>query len=391
MNCIADGTLRRKLDGELDLRDSSAINEHLAICTECRRRAAFIATQSERVQSILSSLALRPDDAPTDTPFAFARFKARHNGGAPRPRIFDRLFTRRRVPAWGALAAIILLVLSFSFIAPQTLADKLLGLFRVSKITVVSVDSNRIRQGNGGLLGRQIGQLLSDDISYISEPGEPQKVASAAQASELAGLTVRLPEARTDAAKLTVEGENAFEMTVNRSRLQSILDESGRSDLQLPASLDGAKITVDIPKAVVAVYGNCPQIGPHMSARKPGDWGDCIALAQVRTPSVVAPADLDIAHVAELGLQLTGMSADEARAFSQNVDWTSTLVIPIPREAASYQKVNVDGVSGTLILQKAVEDRPEGYTLLWLKHGVIYSLTGFGDAAQAVLLADSLK
>lgn len=391
MNCMTDGTLRSQLDGELDQRDSAAVHEHLAACADCRSRAAAIRAQSESVQTVLAGLSPRPDEVATDASFAFARFKARHDAGAaPRPGLFNRLFARRRVPVWGALAAIVILGVSFSF-APQALADKLLGLFRVSKITVVSVDSNRVRNGEGGLLGRQIGQLLSDDIAYISEPGKPQPATSAAQASELAGLTVRLPGARSDAAKLTVEGENAFEMTVNRSRLQSILDEAGRTDLQLPASLDGAKITVDIPKAVVAVYGNCPQPGPHMSARKQGDWADCVALAQVRTPSVVAPADLNISQVAELGLQLTGMSADEARAFSQNVDWTSTLVIPIPREAASYQQVQVDGVSGTLIIQKAVEDRPEGYTLLWLKHGVIYSLTGFGDAAQAVRLADSLK
>jgi hypothetical protein len=32
-----------------------------------------------------------------------------------------------------------------------------------------------------------------------------------------------------------------------------------------------------------------------------------------------------------------------------------------------------------------------GYSLLWVKSGIIYSLTGFGSADQAAPLADSLE
>ena len=392
MNCITDGAFRHELDGEASQAESLAIGQHLSECADCSRRAQRIATQRELVQSRLSMLAPQTDEAASETPFALARFKARYNTRAEaQPSLLHRWFGRRRISAWGVPAILILIVGSLSFVVPGAWADKLFALFRVSRITVVPVDSNRIRNAEGGLLGRQISQLLADDIAYISEPGKPQDVATAERASQLAGLTVRLPGLRTDAPKLSVEGENAFQMTLNRARLQSILDESGYTDVQLPADLDGARITVDIPQAVQAIYGNCPKIGPHLAARTPADWRDCVALAQIRTPSVIAPADLNIAQLAKIGLQLTGMTAEEAQAFSQNVDWTSTLVIPIPREAASFQKVRVDGVTGTLISQKAVEDRPEGYTLLWLKNGIIYSLTGFGDATQAVRLADSLR
>jgi len=32
-----------------------------------------------------------------------------------------------------------------------------------------------------------------------------------------------------------------------------------------------------------------------------------------------------------------------------------------------------------------------GYALIWTKDGIAYSLTGFGDSSQAVVLADSLR
>ena len=114
-------------------------------------------------------------------------------------------------------------------------------------------------------------------------------------------------------------------------------------------------------------------------------------LAQVPSPTVDAPPDLDVAALAELGLQFTGMTADEARTFSQNVDWTSTLVVPIPRNAADYEQVSVDGVTGTLVYRTADDGVPPRYLLMWVKSGIIYALSGYGDSAEALQLANTIQ
>jgi hypothetical protein len=51
--------------------------------------------------------------------------------------------------------------------------------------------------------------------------------------------------------------------------------------------------------------------------------------------------------------------------------------------------VAVDGTNGTLLAMAG--RRGPGYALIWTKDGIVYSLTGFGDSSQAVVLADSLK
>ena len=71
---------------------------------------------------------------------------------------------------------------------------------------------------------------------------------------------------------------------------------------------------------------------------------------------------MDVAQLAQLGLEFTGMSAEEAAAFTSSIDWTSTLVIPIPRNAATYTDVSVDGVTGKLI-EREYDHSPE-YALL---------------------------
>jgi hypothetical protein len=236
-----------------------------------------------------------------------------------------------------------------------------------------------------------IGQFISDNI-VVTMRSEPQLVANADQANQLAGFPVRLLSARSDALKLTVEGEGAFQMTLNRDRLQGILDELGRSDLQLPSSIDGALVAVHVPKAVTAVYGQCPQHGKS-NAQKPtvADLASCVTLAEIPSPTVSVPPELNIQQLATLALEAAGMSAQDAQAFCANVDWTSTLVIPIPRDAGSYETTSVDGVQGTLITLRGWAHGMPGYSLLWVKGGIIYSLTGFGSADQAVPLADSLE
>src|ERR1700688_386489 len=54
------------------------------------------------------------------------------------------------------------------------------------------------------------------------------------------------------------------------------------------------------------------------------------------------------------------MNPADARALCQTVDWSTTMVIPIPRDTGSFQTVTVDGVEGTLIDSWCVAACPFG-------------------------------
>ena len=84
------------------------------------------------------------------------------------------------------------------------------------------------------------------------------------------------------------------------------------------------------------------------------------------------------------------MSQAEAAHFSQQVDWTTTLVVPIPRYNATYADVIVDGVKGTHV-QQSLKDHLPQYLLLWIKDGIVYALTGPGNSSTSLTIADSLK
>ncbi len=298
--------------------------------------------------------------------------------------------------AWAALVVLAVLGISLTIEPVRVWAGEFLGLFRVQQVTVLPIDTTRLGELSGNnTLAKQVGQLFADSVTVTKEPGDPKTVADAAQASSMAGFAVRLPGSAASAPQLTVRGSSAFQFVVNRARAQALLDQAGDSQLVLPASLDGATIKVSIPAEVTAAYGDCPP--PPRSADGDVNLGspgrrylNCIILAQIPSPTVDTPPNIDLTKLAEIGLEFTGMSQEQARAFSQTIDWTSTLVVPIPRNGASYTQVAVDGVAANLI-QRPTDDAPE-YALLWVKNGIIYAIGGLGsDTSKAIAMANSMQ
>jgi hypothetical protein len=296
---------------------------------------------------------------------------------------------------WAGLAAVLALTVAFSFAPVRTWAGQFLGLFRVQQIQLLPLDTTMLSNLHGeGTLAEQVSRMFSDSVKITREPGEPVAAASAAEASELAGFNVRLLAAAEGEPRITVQDGAAFEVVLDRERAQALLNEAGRGDLQLPESVDGATLRVDIPAGATVEYGVCPSgTEGEFVSDGPADWDvltTCVMLAQVPSPSVEAPPDLDVAQLAELGLQFTGMSSEEAAAFSQSVDWTTTLVLPLPSHAGDYRPVTVDGVSGNLIYRGPGEV-PARYLVLWVKDGVVHALSGFGQPDEGIALANSIQ
>lgn len=405
--CITDEILRAKLDGELSEAERLEGERHLAACAGCRERETAMAATMKSVSEHLAALAPRTDEAQPDARLAYMRFRAAHAAAEPSRSFAGRLLARRWPVAVGLVAVAVAVLVSFA--PARSWAQKILSMLRVQKVTVVELNPSTLPMANGGRASNMLEQLISDKLVVTESPGKPQPATDSDQASRLSGFRVRLFSDRADQPKIAVEGERGFSMTVDRDRVQAILNEAGRPDLQLPASLDGATVAVHIPKMMFARYGNCPEprrrgedgdrsgaapdaAGQSGSAASSGTEAPCVVLAEVPSPTVSVPPDLNIEQLAEAALQFGGMSADEARAFCQTVDWTSTLVIPIPRDGASTAKVDVDGTEGTLInvTHRGRRDFGAGYSLVWVKNGIIYSVTAPGSSADAVTLADSL-
>ncbi len=382
---LTDGELRAALDGELD----AARLRHLDTCAGCQERRENIKAESVHAARLLGFLAPGEEQIPSSRT-AWNRFsreymlKKEHS-------MFKRWFSFPLV-RYGT-SALLILALVLAFPGTRAMAGELLNLFRVQQVKVVPVDFTGLEQLTGdGTLGNQFTQLISQSIVMDKKPGEPVEAASAEQASQKAGFNVRVPADKTP-SQIYVTDNAAFHLEVDRTKAQALLNEAGRSDLVLPESVDGADISVKIPSSVSVAYGTCPKPGSSEvvgeESKIASRYPDCVILAEIPSPTVNAPASLDINELARIGLEFTGMSPEQADKFVSTVNWTSTLVVPIPNNAVTNEQVSVDGVTGTLI-QRSADDMPK-YALLWVKDGIIYAISGRGaNSAQAIEMANSL-
>ena len=385
---LSESSLRASLDGEIE----AAEMEHLNSCEVCQDRQERVRAQAQPVGRALSFLAVSPQMNEPSPQTALNQLYQRKLIRKENS-MFRRIFASPVLKI--GLALVLILVVVLSIPATRALADQFLGLFRVQQVVVVPVDFTGIQNLSGNsAVGSQLSDLISSSVTMDQKPGNPVNAADASQASQMAGFTLRLPQGLTP-SRISVENAASFSFKIDRAKAQALLNEAGRSDLVLPASIDGADVSVKIPASVSVAYGTCPDPAAESNGR-PLDVGsmgrrfpDCTLLAEIPSPVVSAPEDINISQLAQIGLEFTGMSRDQAEAFTKTIDWTSSLVVPIPKNAATYEQVTVDGVKGTLI-QRPADDAPQ-YALLWVKNGIIYAISSLGtDSAKAIQMANSL-
>jgi anti-sigma factor RsiW len=390
---IPEGQLKSYLDHELSPTEWEKVDAHLTGCIDCRVELDALARQADQINVSLVALTPHTLTVPSSVTAARQRLQERLIEKEDQT-MLQKIFSRRYRPAWVAICVILVLAVAMAFPPVQAIANSFLGLFRVQQFTVVQVNPGNLPEQLGS--ASQLEYMFTQDVD-IQEGGEPQDVASAAEASQFAGIPVRLPVGMNGEQKLSVLPGMQATFNVDMEHVQALLNEIGMADIQLPENLDGATVTVEVLDGVSAQYGEC-EFDPeeaHASGYDPDSQeiprlSKCTTLIQTPSPIVNAPPGLDIAKIGEAFLQVMGMSTEDAAHFAQNIDWTTTFVIPIPRYGTSYQDVLIDDVTGTLILQD-LEDHPNQYMLLWVKDDIVYALTGPGDRSTALRIANSLK
>ncbi len=395
------GTLRAYLDGELDPEKCAAI-EHLKSCAGCEGQLAALRDRAARVRDGLDRLPELP--SADNSAMVWAAFQNKREDWMEKHQ--NRWSLGRRLSLAGAALGAIAVVLVLTVAPVRAWAESLLGIFRVERFTVLEIDPSALKGNaleNNQLLNQTISRVLSDEVTVTQKPQKPQRVADAAAASKATGFAVQLLPGETPSSVL-VESGAAMQMKLNRDRIQSILDEAGRGDLQIPASVDGATVGVRVPAGVMAFYGNCGNRASGMmfyasgrgsrEAKQPEQAQEadasCISLIELPSPVVSAPQEIDPAQIAQVALQFMGMNANDAANFTQTVDWTSTLVLPVERGKTKYEQVHVNGNEAALI-RPTNQGSSGRYSLMWVDNGIVFGLGGTGDDTTAVNLASQLQ
>jgi hypothetical protein len=362
------------MDQELNGNQSEQIKEHLRRCPDCAGRLVTFQQCAKVVNTSMERLAPTPRDLPRAPQQAFQQFSK------IRKEIPPTMFTKRSF--WAFLGVVAVLALALSITPVRAWASSMLSLFRVQQVTVISFDPQAAREGRENLSNREdvIRQVFEDNLEIV-EQGKVQSFNSADEAAQVTGFVPRLP-VQNETAQYYVKPGMLANFTIDQPTLQALID-AANVDMRIPNSMDGKVVTFDVPTSLVVVYGDCP-IGDDPTSLPDG----CASLVQVPSPSVNAPEGLDVPKMGEAMLQFLGYSPEEARRLSERIDWTTTLILPIPQgEGIAYQDVTADGVPATFLTHEDSQD----YILIWVKNGVLFALQGEGSLADAQAVVATLQ
>ncbi len=284
--------------------------------------------------------------------------------------------------------AFLVAAMAVAFMLPpvRAAAREFLDLFRVQRFAAVPVDTERLaRLEESGL---DLKTLVGDQVEVLEPAQEPEAVESLQLASSLAGIDAREPAAPPRNA--TFEGfavarPGAFRLRLDVAKLREATEVLGVQGARIPATWDGETIEVHAPPVVTMRYGR--------------DDGDFV-LMQSRGPEVALPEGVELDALGALGLQMAGMSAEEARLFAGRIDWRSTLLVPIPAEGGNFREVEVRGRKGLLVSGRhRPKPGPDGTTrrgswnsvLLWADEDHVYAAAGPGHGIEVLQMAESIE
>ena len=312
IDCADSTTLRTHLD-----HADPEIEAHVDECEECARLLNAVADDAGYAQRALALLGTDTDtdaaiDAAIDVEAALAEVRRRAVAPVvPLPPADD---THRNIGAGrrlGLAAAAVVVVLAATVTpAGRSAVAQALDAFRGERLEAVTIDLQSLGESIGPDL-QALSNLGEVDMSGLEEPDEVDDVAAA--------------EARAGIDAPNFEGRPEHLVAMAPGTVKLVFD--ARDGNGVPARLDGAALLVDVPGAIVGVWG--------------GDDG---------------PPDLVVGRAGPLAARSEGASLEAIRTFILSRkelpgdlraqlgaidDWRSTIPVPVPLNGPGWKDVEV--------------------------------------------------
>ena len=389
MHHLDDGTLRRILDEPLAV--ASNAQDHYERCADCQERGRRMREDAGVAAGALAwgASAVAPSEA-------YARFAERVSAdrGAraaanPVERVLDfyRWNGRRYIAPVAAVLAAAAVVLLFTFTPVGTLAQNFLTIFEPQQFVAVNISKGQL-------------EYLPDLEAFgtIVQHGEPahRAAASAAQASALTGVPVRLPSYVPPSVPRTMRIEagarDYASFTFSAAKARAYAAQARRPMPPMPPGLDGSRLTLQVGPMVVVVYGKAPAVtrrDAHTKvSRDDAELGDLPPLVVVESAAPrVSSTGATAREIQSYLLGMPGVPPELAAEIRAIGDPSTTMPIPVPIDKAYSQDVIVDGAKGLAV----GDNTGVGGMIVWQENGIVYGVGGALPQRELMEVAESLR
>jgi hypothetical protein len=280
-----------------------------------------------------------------------------------------------------AAVAIVGVVSLFTIPAVRASAQAFLDMFRVVNFVAIPVERERVERLRSEQL--DLPHLIGEQVTVLTDSGPPLPVTSVEAAAAASGTDVRIPSSlppESMVRSIKVSGSRALRVTASTDHLRRLLESLSINDVDVPPALEGKTATIQVPPVIEIMY----------------DRGErYFVLLQARSPMVSLPAGIDLPRLGEIGLRILGLDAAEAQRMASDIDWHSTVLVPVPYDATSLNHVQVGDARALAIdapVRRAADGRIEGARrIIWSSGGRVFAVEGNVAMNDLLEVANSVR
>jgi hypothetical protein len=437
MNCDPD-ILHDYANDAMSADGRAALERHLESCAGCRSALVEFATRREGIATRMNTLDPRSPDETADAALAYARFRNwTRTQSETRTDLGSRIEKRTRMLAsiifvtsdagaadlrrrWrpaivgaGVLAG---LIFSISYAPARQKLAEFLSIFRVKEFSIVSIDPSQMEKL--GSLQKALGEGNLITPTEERAPGKPRPVETVAEATSLAGFAVavptELPEGLARTGFEVVSPGPMMRADFDPAQIEGALAAAGFTGIRLPEMKAGS-IQAEVAAIALLSYEGTE-----------GDRPAAIRIVEALSPTVTLPVGVDPKVLGETYLTILGVPPEDAHRLAQTIDWTGTMILPVPRNFGSFREVKIGDAAGIYMEQtrdfpdrreagdpardesatksrdesaagareQAGEAREGGFrsTILWQKDGIVTAIMGRHVTGSELLrIAESMR
>jgi hypothetical protein len=410
MRHLSEGTLRRMQDEPLSTTGTE--KDHYASCADCRQRAMSIATEAERVSTLIAV-----PDLEIQTQAALSRLRnSAADQRAYQPSLLASvkgLFVSGSNRSVRPVAALALATAMMVALVATGAAENFVKVFEPQQFQAVQVNPASLRTLP------DLSQFGDMKATKTPQFATAASLADAATQSGLKLLAVdgsSLPGRVKGAPSYVVMSPLQASFTFSATKAQAWAASHGQSLPPMPAGLDGSTLTVNAGPAVLALFGGSSNtiaraagtaerpkavIGA-VRGKLPAGTADTaagstasafdplsmslpdVAVVQMKSPTVTS-SGASVQQIEDYLISLPGFPQDLAAQIRSIGDPTTTLPVPVPTGQQSHQ-VDIQGVKGLFV----GDSTGLGSGMIWSKGGVLYAAVGTMTESEITGVAGSL-
>lgn len=367
MKCIDIGTIQAYMDGEIDIGVKKDIDKHLNQCDKCNGLYSELKSTDDFV---FEKMDYYKNNIPSKN---IALNKSKQTKSNNKEGVFEFMSKYKKF----AVVACTVLVLSSTLVFQPVRAaiSDFLMIFRAEDVKGINFSLEDIQKIQNSLQGKEP-EIDLEKMGKIQMQGGETKNASLSDLKNLE-YNAYVPQNLSEKdLNIIISTPSTLNFTLNADNANALLKSFGAKN-PLPKGIDGKTFSVKFSSVINMNYSDRAS-------------GKNFSIMELKTPEIYAPSDVNIDELYNSIIDLPILPDDIKRQLLAIKDWKSTLVVPV---VDNVTEVDINGSKGYIYSEdyNYNGNKSSHSSAIWLRDGIICSISGNIDRNETIDLAKSLR